>query len=100
MNYNNIFMETLKKLTLVELLELAKGVDYIPSSVPEEKWTTEEIYYGALSETINSRYQVRASEIICGFFPPLKLLFKKTIKNYIIEMSNRKQKLNLVELSA
>jgi hypothetical protein len=100
MNYNNMFIEGLKKLTLVELLVLSKRVEYIPSSEPEDQWTTEEIYYGALSETINSRYQVKASEIICGFFPPLKLLFKKTIKNYIIEMSNRKQKLNLVELSA
>ena len=69
--------KNIRSLKLTELMIYAKNFNYINPGTKEESWSTEEIYYAALHETLNSKYQIRASEIICGIFPPLKLLFKK-----------------------
>jgi hypothetical protein len=72
----------------------AKNFVYINPGTNEETWSIEEIYYAALYETLNSKYQIRASEIICGIFPPLKLLFKNTLRNYIKVMTHRQKLLH------
>jgi len=96
MNTSNI-----KSLTMNELMVLAKNIPYTHPNYSQDKWTTEDIYYAALCETVNSQYQIRASEIICGVFPPLKLLFKKTLRSYINIMLLRNQNnVNEVELSS
>lgn len=92
--------ENTKNLTMTQLFVLAKQVQYVPPSYPLNEWTTEDIYFGALKETIESQYQVMASEIVCGTFPPLKLLLKKTLRNYIKIMLERLHNANANELSA
>ena len=83
-------MDKISGLKLSELMLLAKKIKYIkPLIKNEDEWSRDEIYYAALYETLNSKYQIRASEIICGIFSPLKLLFKTTLKNYIKIMLQR-----------
>lgn len=91
--------KNIKNLKLTELMVYAKKFEYINPGTNEETWSTEEIYYAALYETLHSKYQIRASEIICGIFPPLKLLFKNTIRNYIKVMTHRKIQLHNNEVS-
>jgi hypothetical protein len=86
--------KNIKSLKLTELMVFAKKFMYINPGTNEETWSTEEIYYAALYETLNSKYQIRASEIICGIFPPLKLLFKSTLRNYIKVMNHRQKLLH------
>lgn len=81
--------KNIKSLKLTDLMIYAKNFNYINPGTSEDTWSTEEIYYAALHETLHSKYQIRASEIICGIFPPLKLLFKNTIRNYIKVMTHR-----------
>jgi hypothetical protein len=83
----------LSKLKLNELMYVAKSIEYIKSEENVDTWSTEEIYHGAIYETVQSKYQVKASEIVCGMFSPLKLLFKRTIRNYILVMTQRKSQL-------
>lgn len=91
----------ISKLKLIELMAFAKNLTYYPPQYSEDKWSTEDIYHGALYETLHSRYQVRASEIICNIFPPLKLLFKNTLRNYIKLMLIRsKNSVSANELSS
>jgi hypothetical protein len=87
-------MDKLKKLKLNELMEIAKDLEYIPPSINIDTWPTEEIYYGAIYETLHSKYQKKASDIITSSFPPLKLLFKSNIRNYILIMYKRKTELS------
>lgn len=91
--------KNIRSLKLTELMIYAKNFNYINPGTKEESWSTEEIYYAALHETLNSKYQIRASEIICGIFPPLKLLFKNTIRNYIKVMTQRQVHLRNNEVS-
>ena len=88
------------KLKFTELICVAKTLSYYPPQYKEDEWTTEDIYHAALHETLQSRYQIRASEIICNVFPPLKLLFKNTLRNYIkLMMVRSKDNVNANELS-
>ncbi len=79
----------LKSLKFNELLDVAKKIKYYPPSYSIEMWTPDDIYHGALSETLQSKYQIKASFQLCNTFTPLKLLFKNTIRNYIKIMIQR-----------
>lgn len=88
----------INKLKLNELMTLASTIKYIPPSHDEDTWSTEDVYHAALYETLHSKYQMKSSELICGFFPPLKLFFKNIIRNYIKIMNDRRE--GEVELSS
>ena len=74
---------------LKEYLEQAKLTKYTPSSIPLDQWDRTEIFYGAISETMTSKYQLKAALLICDMFPPLKLFFKSQLKSYMKVMNER-----------
>jgi hypothetical protein len=88
----------INKLKLNELMTLASTVKYTPPSLDEDNWSSEDIYHAALHETLHSKYQMRASQLICGVFSPLKLFFKNIIRNYITIMTDRRE--GVLELSS
>ena len=77
-------------LTLIQLLELAKSVDYTFPEKNLEEWTTEEIFYGSIYVTLSNSIQLKATILLCEMFSPIKIFFKTTLKNYIKEFSKNK----------
>lgn len=76
-------MDKLKKLTLEELLELAKEIKYTPPSNDITTWTQQQVYHSALSVTVTQPVQIYAALLVCKTFPPLKIFFKSQIREYI-----------------
>ena len=74
---------------LKEYLEQAKLTTYIPPNIPMENWSKTEIFYAAISETMSSKYQLKAALIVCDMFPPLKIFFKSQLKGYMKIMNER-----------
>jgi len=74
---------------LKEYLEQAKLIKYVPPSIPLDQWDRTETFYGAISETMSSKYQLKAALIVCDMFPPLKLFFKSQLKSYMKVMNER-----------
>lgn len=76
--------------TLKDYLEQAKSIEYIPpDNVSINDMDKKEIFFGAISETMNSTYQIKAALIVCDMFPPLKIFFKSQLKDYIKIMDSR-----------
>lgn len=76
--------------TLKEYLDKAKTIDYIPpDNVSINDMDKKEIFFGAISETMTSKYQLKAALIVCEMFPPLKIFFKSQLKDYIKIMDSR-----------
>lgn len=74
---------------LKDYLEQAKLINYVPPNIPLDQWDRTEIFYGAISETMASKYQLKAALIVCDMFPPLKLFFKSQLKSYMKVMNER-----------
>ena len=74
---------------LKDYLEQAKVINYVPPNIPIDNWDRTEIFYGAISETMTSKYQLKAALIVCDMFPPLKLFFKSQLKSYMKVMNER-----------
>ena len=69
--------------TLVELIADSRNYTYIEPSKPREQWGDDEWFFKSISLVINNDDLLKSADIICGWFPPLKLLFKNTLKRYI-----------------
>jgi hypothetical protein len=69
--------------TLDELI--VESTKYIYSEPIKDKnlWHDDDYFFKAIYIVINTPDLLKASQIICGWFSPLKLLFKATIKRYI-----------------
>lgn len=77
--------------TLKDYLEQAKSIEYIPpDNVSINDMDKKEIFFGAISETMTSKYQLKAALIVCEMFPPLKIFFKSQLKDYMKTMDSRK----------
>ena len=68
---------------LVDLIEIAKTLNYVEPNKPKEQWDNEDYFLKAFAVAIKNPDQLKANDIICGWFPPLKVLFKTTINKYI-----------------
>lgn len=86
-------MNDLNKMKLEDLIILAQQIKYIPPSYDETSWTQDDIYNGAIQETLGTRYQLKASLMVCDSFAPIKLFFKSTLRNYIKIMYTRNAEL-------
>lgn len=69
--------------TLVELIEQARNYNYIEPSKDRQYWENDDFFFKAITIVINEPDLLKASDIICGWFPPLKVLFKGTLKRYM-----------------
>uniref|UniRef100_A0A6C0BUD8 Uncharacterized protein n=1 Tax=viral metagenome TaxID=1070528 RepID=A0A6C0BUD8_9ZZZZ len=70
--------------TLNELIEQAKQYNYIEPAKDRKYWENDDFFFKSITIVINDPDLLKATDIICGWFPPLKLLFKGTIKRYMI----------------
>ena len=69
--------------TLDELMEESKQYIYKEPEKPREHWENDEWFFKAISIVIMEPVLIKSAQIICNWFPPMKLLFKTTIKNKI-----------------
>ena len=69
--------------TLLELSEIAKHVNYAKPELPLDRWNNEQVFYGATTTALKDELLMKACFIICDTFPPLKLFFKKILRDYI-----------------
>ena len=80
--------------TLDELI--VESTKYIYSEPIKDKnlWHDDDYFFKAIYIVINTPDLLKASQIICGWFSPLKLLFKATIKRYIQYLKGRDYAVN------
>lgn len=76
---NNFF----KKMTLDELICFAKSLEFKEPEKPLEEWSDDECSFGSLSIALKNPVQIRSFKGICKMLPPLTLIFKQRLKNYI-----------------
>ncbi len=72
-----------KNMTLDELIIFAKTINYIPPNKGIEQWSDEECSFGSLAIALQNPVQIRSFKGICKMLPPLTLIFKQRLKNYI-----------------
>jgi len=75
--------------TLDELMEESKQYTYKEPDKPREKWENDEWFFKAISIVIMEPVLIKSAQIICGWFPPMKVLFKTTIKKYMVHCSKQ-----------
>ena len=66
--------------TLNELIEQAKQYNYIEPAKYRKYWENDDFFFKAITIVINDPDLLKATDIICGWFPPLKLLFPMICK--------------------
>tara|TARA_Y100000816_G_C25615409_1_gene328900 strand:- start:48 stop:320 length:273 start_codon:yes stop_codon:yes gene_type:complete len=77
--------------TLDELMEESKQYIYKEPEKPREHWENDEWFFKAISIVIMEPVLIKSAQIICNWFPPMKLLFKTTIKKYMVQCSKQTQ---------
>ena len=76
-------MSNLKSLKFDELIYLAKHVSYIKPDKEYESWTEDEILFHAMYLGINNNIQMDSIIITCKAYPPVKLIAKEKLRQYI-----------------
>ena len=69
--------------TFVQILDEAREYEYKPPTKEKIYWDNDDYFFKAITIVIHEPDLLKATDIICGWFPPLKMLFKSTIKRYI-----------------
>lgn len=69
---------------LIELIEQAKVFNYVEPNKQKQYWDNDDYFFKAISIVVNEPDILKAADIICGWFPPLVMLFKGTIKRYMV----------------
>ena len=84
---------------LVELIIIAQNIPYIePQSENMDEWTSDELVFKSIYIALNNPVQIKACLHICNQFPPLKLIYKSILNQYIKYFSNRQQSLQSANL--
>jgi|UniRef100_A0A6C0CXV8 hypothetical protein len=84
---------------LVELIIIAQNIPYIePQSENMDEWTSDELVFKSIYIALNNPVQIKAGLHICNQFPPLKLIYKSILNQYIKYFSNRQQSLQSANL--
>jgi len=69
---------------LVELIAIAENIPYIAPINPNiDDWTSDELLYESIHIALVNRVQIRSALNICNTFPPLKLVYKSILTQYI-----------------
>ena len=76
-----------KKPNLAELIQIASTVEYLEPDKPKEQWTDDDYFFKSIYIALHNPDQVHASNIICGWFPPMKVLFKAKLNAYLVYCS-------------
>ena len=84
---------------LVELIIIAQNIPYIePQSENMDEWTSDELVFKSIYIALNNPVQIKAGLHICNQFPPLKLIYKSILNQYIRYFSNLQQSLQSANL--
>ena len=84
---------------LVELIIIAQNIPYIePQSENMDEWSSDELVFKSIYIALNNPVQIKAGLHICNQFPPLKLIYKSILNQYIRYFSNLQQSLNSANL--
>lgn len=69
---------------LVELIAYAKTINYIePTSSNSDEWSHDELVFKSIKIALDSDIQIKAGLHICNQFPPLKIIYKSILRQYI-----------------
>jgi len=80
---NTIENSFFKGMTLDELICFAKSLEFKEPEKPLEQWSDDECSFGSLSIALKNPVQIKSFKGICKMLPPLTLIFKQRLKNYI-----------------
>ena len=83
-----------KKMTLDELIIFAKTINYIPPDKDIDEWSDDECSFGSLAIALKNPVQIKSFKGICKMLPPLTLIFKQRLKNYIKMFYNNTNNIN------
>jgi len=84
---------------LAELIIIAQNIPYIePSSSNMEQWTSDELVFKCIDIALHNPVQIKAGLYVCEQFPPLKLIYKSILNQYIKYFTARQQSLNCASL--
>ena len=84
---------------LAELIIIAQNIPYVePSSLNMEQWTSDELDFKSIHIALHNPVQIKAGLHICDQFPPLKLIYKSILNQYIKYFNARQQSLNSANL--
>ena len=69
---------------LIELIVYAKTINYIePSSQNSDEWSHDELVFKSIKIALDNDIQIKAAIHICNQFPPLKIIYKSILRQYI-----------------
>jgi hypothetical protein len=69
---------------LVELIAYAKTINYVePSCENSDEWSHDELVFKSIKIALDSDIQIKAGLHICNQFPPLKIIYKSILRQYI-----------------
>ena len=69
---------------LIDLIVYAKTINYIePSSANSDEWSHDELVFKSIKIALDSDIQIKAGLHICNEFPPLKIIYKSILRQYI-----------------
>lgn len=84
---------------LPELIIIAQNITYIePQLTNMDEWSSDELVFKSIYIALNNPVQIKAGLHICNQFPPLKLIYKSILNQYIRYFSNRQQSIQSANL--
>jgi len=73
---------------LEDLIVIAQNITYVePTNTNIDNWNNDDLLYKSINIALQSEIQIRAGLYICNSFPPLKLVYKSILNNYIKHFS-------------
>lgn len=80
---------------LIELIIIAQNINYIePQSLNMDEWSSDELVFKSIHMALNNPIQIKAGLHFCQQFPPLKLIYKNILNQYIKYFTQRNESLN------
>jgi hypothetical protein len=84
---------------LAELIIIAQNIPYVdPTSTNMDEWSSDELVFKSIQIALNNPVQIKAGLHICDQFPPLKLIYKSILNQYIKYFNARQQSLKCASL--
>lgn len=75
-------------MRIKELEDIARTISYCEPYKPQQEWSEDEITNYALYHTLNNYPFYRCLYIILDMLPPVKMIYKTKLKNYISTYSS------------
>jgi len=80
---NNEVVGQIKKMKLVELLDLSTRADYKLPDKDFSEWGRDDVFEYSTCKVLSDEVLIKASLLLCDMVPPVKMLFKGRLRDYI-----------------